>query len=266
MAGIAKRHDDAVGPSIGPTGKLCWSVWSTQRPAHSIRTACYHKSKNYWWLVRQISPRLQPWVVGPKSKQTSGRPRRGDEPPTQSRRTSRFESLVGDCRREFQRQREPNDARPAGFGGDDLQFAMVPLEDLMADHQAQTQTDVARGVKRLRHFFSRIGSEAGAVVLKFDVHPGGAVAVYFRLHLHGNSRIVWIRLEGIQHHFGQRMLERGTVAGDNDRLVAHVVSELRRLDRLVFLGFLIRFLNQLRQRHGFPAGDGIPRQESHLVD
>src|SRR2546430_6806213 len=63
MAGIAKQHDDDVRPSIGPTGKLCWTVWSTQRPVHSIRTTCYHKSKNCGSLSVSVALPLPPYRV-----------------------------------------------------------------------------------------------------------------------------------------------------------------------------------------------------------
>src|SRR5207248_2737590 len=83
--------------------------------------------------------------------------------------------------RAFQRQSQTDDARLAGLRSDDLEFAVVPLQDFVADHQPQPQAHVAGGVKRFRHFFSGVWSEAGAVVLKLDWDPSGTLAVWFRL-------------------------------------------------------------------------------------
>ena len=46
----------------------------------------------------------------------------------------------------------------------------MALYDFPADRQSQSQSHIARREKRRWNFFSRIGLEAGAVVLDFDLH------------------------------------------------------------------------------------------------
>ena len=98
------------------------------------------------------------------------------------------------------------------------------------------------------------------------MNPSGALAVDFRLHLHGNAWIVWIGLQGIEHHLGDCVLEGGAIARDHNRLITDIVSQLRGFDRLVFLGFLVGFFDQLWQRHRFHGGDSVLRQKAHLVN
>jgi len=60
------------------------------------------------------------------------------------------------------------DADDAGGRGDDLEFAVVVLDDFLGDGEAEAEADAAGGVKGGGNSFGGIGAEAGAVVLDLD--------------------------------------------------------------------------------------------------
>ena len=62
------------------------------------------------------------------------------------------------------------------------------------------------------------------------------------------------------------MLERGAVAGNDDRGAAAIVFELRRLGGLVLASFLVSFFEQRRQRESFLGQQRVAGQETHLID
>ena len=62
------------------------------------------------------------------------------------------------------------------------------------------------------------------------------------------------------------MLERGPVAGNDDRRAAAIVFELRRLGGLVLASFLVSFFEQRRQRESFLGQQRVAGQETHLID
>ncbi len=110
--------------------------------------------------------------------------------------------------------------RLAGLGRDDFQLAAMGLDDLAADRQAEAQADVARREERRRGLLRGLGREAGAVVLHFDLQSLQAVAAGFRVQANADFRVGRVRLEGVEHHLRQRMLERRAVAGEDDRFAA----------------------------------------------
>ena len=92
---------------------------------------------------------------------------------------------------------------------------MVSLDDFPAGSQAEAEADVARGEKRRGNAFRSLGGEAGAVVLHFYPQIVMAAAILpEQAHIH--RRRLRIRLQRVEHDFRQRMLERGTIAGEVD--------------------------------------------------
>src|SRR5471032_82998 len=57
------------------------------------------------------------------------------------------------------RQQDAHDAGLAGLRRDDLQLAVVRLDDLAADGQAESESHGARGEKWRGHFFGGFGGE-----------------------------------------------------------------------------------------------------------
>src|SRR5882724_5381633 len=111
------------------------------------------------------------------------------------------------------------DADDAGGRGDDLELAVVVLDDLLGDGQAEAEADAAGGVKRGGNFFRGIGAEAGAVVLHFDGE--GAVADG-AIGLEGDAdlRGLGVGLQGVQHDLGEGVAQGRAVAGDDERFAA----------------------------------------------
>ena len=99
-------------------------------------------------------------------------------------------------------------------------------------------------------FLRSLGRKPGAVVLHFDLQPLQAVATGFHVHANADLRIGRVRLEGVKHHFGQRMLERRAVAGNDDGFAGRSYLSWRRFGRLVLAGFLVGFLEQRGEREG----------------
>ena len=61
-------------------------------------------------------------------------------------------------------------------------------------------------------FCSGLGREPGAVVLDFDLQPLQAVAVGGRVQANADLRVGRVRLQRVEHHLSQRVLERRAVA------------------------------------------------------
>src|SRR4029450_2775418 len=75
-----------------------------------------------------------------------------------------------------------------------------------------------------------------------------------------------IRLQSIQKHLGEGVLESRAVAGNDDRTAAGFAFEVGGFYRLVPASLLESFFDKRRQRECLLGNDRIAGQESHLID
>src|ERR1043165_6646285 len=73
--------------------------------------------------------------------------------------------------RGFKRQGDPDRTAVGRSRFENGQLAMVRFDDLAAYGQTQTQTDVSRGIKRLRHLLHRLRGKSRAAILNVQVNP-----------------------------------------------------------------------------------------------
>ena len=154
----------------------------------------------------------------------------------------------------------------AGLRRDDFHPAVMRLDDFLADGQAQAQPDVARGEEWQRRLTCGLGGEACAVVLHLNLHVLPAFAVGRGLQAHVNGRRPGIGLERVEHDFGERVLERGAVAGDGDGFAGVLAFHLRSVGGLVFARLLIGVLDQFFDGEHLVLQPPLVREKPHLVD
>src|SRR5580693_9155046 len=110
----------------------------------------------------------------------------------------------------FGRQR---DTDQSGGRGDDFEFAVVGLDDFLADGQSQAKAYVAGGIKRGGNLARRLGGEPAASVLHLNGH-GAVGAAPNRLKFDSDLRALGIGLKGVEQDLGQRVFQGGAVPGN----------------------------------------------------
>ena len=123
------------------------------------------------------------------------------------------------CKRRLHRQGDADDAGMAGLRRDNFQSAVMGFNDFPADGQAKAQADIARGEKGRGNAFCGLGSEAGAVVLHFNLEILAAALVPARsAGGHPPSVSSGFACRALSMISDKRVFERGAVAGEADGL------------------------------------------------